>query len=358
MAREDTPVSSPPPSPTRPPNPGPPAQPGARRLVAYLVPRDAGAPARSVAELRAFAGERLPEHMVPAAFVRVLALPLTANGKLDRRALPAPEAGARPEVGETFVAPGTAAEEALAHIWASVLRLDRVGIHDNFFVVGGDSILSIQIVARARQAGLLLTPRQIFQHPTVAGLAAFAGRVDASGGAAPGGAAAEQGPVTGRAEPTPIQRWWLEQEVADAHHYNQSFLLQAREALDAAALEGAVSALLDHHDALRLRLVGPFADARLVFAAPCAGAGAAFQRVDLQGAPEAERRARIEQAAAEAQASLDLGVGPIARVVLFDLGASEPARQLRVSHHLAVDGVSWQVLLDDLWVGYEQRRRG
>lgn len=166
--------------------------PGNKRLVAYVVPNEVEVLAISeqssqnsfgynnkfnrklLLELRRFVEERLPEYMVPSTFVLLEALPLTSNGKVDRRALPAPDT-TRPELAETYVAPRNPVEEVLAEIWAEVLRLEQVGIHDNFFELGGDSILSIQIIAKAHQTGLQLTPRQMFQHPTLAELAVVVG---------------------------------------------------------------------------------------------------------------------------------------------------------------------------------------
>jgi amino acid adenylation domain-containing protein/non-ribosomal peptide synthase protein (TIGR01720 family) len=320
--------------------------PGATRLVGYLACSDGPAP--TVAELRAFLQVKLPEYMIPAAFVLLPALPLTASGKVDRKALPAPEEGERLELGAAFVAPETLAEQVLAAIWAAVLRREDVGVHDNFFAVGGDSILSIQIVARAQQAGLRITPRQLFQHPTIAELAAVAGTsLEVQ---------AEQGAVTGPVPLAPIQRWWLEQDVAEPQHWNQAFFLELREPMDASALEDAFGHLLAHHDALRLRLARTDTGPRLTAAAP--GGRAPFQRVDLSAVADADLQATIEHAAADAQASLDLASGPLVRVVLFDPQGDRPQRLLIVSHHLAIDGVSWRVLLEDLWTAYAQRRRG
>src|SRR5205807_2518916 len=157
--------------------------------------------------LRAYLRAQLPEYMVPAAWRRLDALPLTPNGKVDRKALPAPE------LSEAYEPPRGPAEELLAGIWAEVLRLERVGRHDNFFALGGDSILSIQIVARATQAGLQLTPKQLFQHQSIAELAAVVGTGQA--------VVAEQGLVSGEALLTPIQRWFFEQASPEPQHFNQ-----------------------------------------------------------------------------------------------------------------------------------------
>src|SRR6185295_2413626 len=142
---------------------------GNRRLVGYVVAA-AGADAPDAAALRAHVGASLPDYMVPSAIVVLERLPLTPNGKLDRRALPAPEV----TVGAQARAPRTAAEEVLCGLFAEVLGLERVGIEDNFFALGGDSIMSIQLVSRARKAGLVITPRAVFAHQTVAGLAGVA----------------------------------------------------------------------------------------------------------------------------------------------------------------------------------------
>ena len=318
--------------------------PGQKRLVGYLVCAEGQAP--TVGELRAFLKDRLPDYMVPSAFVLLGEMPLTSSGKVDRRALPAPEDGARAETGAELVAPRSEAEEALSRIWASILRLPAVGIHDNFFELGGDSILSIQVVARALQAGLHLTPRQLFTHQTVAELAAVAGSKST--------VIAEQGPVTGAAPLTPVQRWWRELAPRDPQHWNQSFFLEATETLDPAALEKAASALLDHHDALRLRV--QLTGEEQVFAPP--GDPSEIVQINLSALEGAEQRGALETAAAEVQGTLDLERGPMIRIALFDLGEGQAQRLLVVIHHLAVDGISWRILLEDLWTAYSQAARG
>ncbi len=192
--------------------------------------------------------------MVPGAFVVLDALPLTPNGKLDRKALPAPETAGAGEDGHGGVeqtaahpVPRTAAETTLAGIWADVLGLPlaRVGVEDNFFALGGDSILSIQVVARATRAGLRLTPRQLFQHQTVAELAAVAGTAPA--------VEAEQDALTGPVPLTPIQRWFFEQDLPAPQHWNQAHAVTASRPLRPDLLRAAVGHVLEHHDALRLR---------------------------------------------------------------------------------------------------------
>ncbi len=307
-----------------------------KRLVAYVV-AEAGAPADLPRTLRDRLAEELPAYMVPAAFVALEKLPLSPTGKVDRKALPAPPA----EVAtvEGYAPPRNETETLLAAIWAEVLGLARVGIHDNYFALGGDSILSIQIVARANQAGCRIAPRQLFQHQTVAELAAVAGTVDA--------VEAEQGEVTGEAPLSPIQSWFLDSDRPEAHWFNQAFLLAVDRAVDAEAIERAVHRLIAHHDALRLRFEKAATGWRQEMA-PVARAGEAFVRVDLAPLAAADRRAALESKCAELQASLDLARGPIVRAALFDLAPDEPRRLLLAIHHLAVDGVSWRILLEDL----------
>jgi non-ribosomal peptide synthase protein (TIGR01720 family) len=239
------------------------------------------------------------------------------------------------------VAPRTREEEILAAVWAQALRLPRVGVNDNFFELGGDSILSVQIVARARQAGLLFTVREIFKHPTVAGLALHATVTDAAG--------AGQGPVAGEVPLTAIQRWFFEQGFADPHHFNQALLLEPREPLDPAALERAMAALVEHHDALRMRFDGLRQEnAPVEPVTP-------FHQVDLSSLPASRRDEAYEQAAAALQAGFDLAAGPLTRLCLF---TGKPSRLLWVTHHLVVDGVSWRVLVEDLEGAYRQAARG
>jgi amino acid adenylation domain-containing protein/non-ribosomal peptide synthase protein (TIGR01720 family) len=331
--------------------------PGRKRLVAYLVAAEA--PAFSLDDLRTALRAQLPEFMVPAAFVVLEKLPLTPSGKVDRRALPAPE-GPGPEIEAGYVAPRRHIEEVLARVWATVLRVPKVGVHDNYFALGGDSVLSIQIVALAGREGIRLTPKQLFQHQTVAELAQAAadaaGAEGHDGGAADAGPRAEQGLVTGPVALVPIQRWFFEQDLADAHHFNQSLMLEVRVPLVPALLSQVLEQVLLHHDALRTRFSRGESGFQAIIAEP--GPAVPFRTIDLVGVPRGASEAAIEKTAAETQASLRLDEGPLFRVVLFNLGPGRPGRLLFVAHHLVVDGVSWRVLLDDLWTGYEALRRG
>ncbi|WP_193200774.1 non-ribosomal peptide synthetase, partial [Nostoc sp. MG11] len=317
--------------------------PGKKRLVAYLVTRQEQTP--TITQLRRFLTEKLPEYMIPASFMFLEALPLTPNGKVDRRSLPAPES--RGELEVSFVAPHTSTEEMLASIWADVLGVEQVGIDDNFFELGGDSILSLQIVARANQAGIQLTPKLLFGNQTIAQLAMVAGTIQKI--------QAEQGLVTGELPLTPIQHWFFEQNLPQPHHYNQSVLLCVPSDLKPELLEEVLQQLLVHHDALRLRFVQQEGWQQINAAVE---EKVPLDVVDLSAIALEEQQAALETAGSELQASLNISESPLIRAALFKLGINQPNRLLLIIHHLAVDGVSWRILLEDLLNAYQQISHG
>src|SRR5205807_6942637 len=204
--------------------------------------------------LRSFLGERLPDYMVPTQIVLLEALPLTTNGKVDRRALPTPEPLA--DMHQSYTAPRTSVEQTLTEVWSQVLRLPQVGIHDNFFALGGDSILSLSLIAQARQAGLQLTVKQLFQAPTIAQLSQLVTPLDSSVPSA----LQERSRSQGLLPLTPIQRWFFEQHFVNPHHWNQAFLLQGPADLAVPQLEQALQWVLGQHDVFRLRFVPPAPD--------------------------------------------------------------------------------------------------
>jgi non-ribosomal peptide synthase protein (TIGR01720 family) len=219
-----------------------------------------------------------------------------------------------------------------------VLRLERVGIHDNFFELGGDSILSIQIVARAKEFGIQLTPKQLFVNQTVAEQAAVATLAERT--------EVEQGIVTGDVPLTPIQSWFLRKGWHAPEHFNQAMMLEVRSEFPLRVWEQAIRQLMEHHDALRLRFHNEKEGWRQTNAD--ASGHLPFTFVDLSDMTPAAQLKRIAATAEEVQASLSLSEGPIARFVLFACGAEQNDRLLIAIHHLAVDGVSWRILLEDL----------
>jgi len=320
-------------------------QPGDKRLVAYLRPRQEKLP--SVDELEKYLHERLPDYMKPAAFVPLKAMPLTPNGKIDRRRLPAVQYTEHTRE-EAFTLPRNPVEQALARVWSEVLGVRSISVRDNFFRLGGDSILSIQVVAKAKQAGLRLTPAQLFSHQTIAELAEVAATIT-------------EGEVADTSSPTiatltPIQEWFFEQDYPTPHHWNQSVLLQSREPIVSELMKRAVEALISHHDALRLRFIKGNAgwEQRIDVNGP-----AAFTSTDLSGlASEAEQLETLQREIAGLQSSLNFTHGPLLSVGHFSLGEKHHDRLLITVHHLVVDGVSWRILLEDLRTAYQQLARG
>jgi non-ribosomal peptide synthase protein (TIGR01720 family) len=300
-------------------------RPGSKRLVAYVV-GDADLDA-----LRAHAATLLPDYMVPAAFVPMTALALTPNGKLDRRALPAPESGA----ASTGRAPSTPTEHALAQIIAELLGLPAVGVDDSFFDLGGDSIVSIQLVSRAKQAGIGISPRDVFERRTVARLAEIAGGVTAF-------VAEEPDAGIGEVTPLPIARWLLT-EGGQVDGFHQSMLLTVPADLDLDRLVRALNTVLDHHDALRMRVNR---DGVAIMPRGSVSARDCLHRVDLSTVDDlADLLAAQTQ---RASGELDPARGAMVRAVWFDAGRQRQGRLLLVLHHLVVDGVSWRILLPDL----------
>jgi amino acid adenylation domain-containing protein/non-ribosomal peptide synthase protein (TIGR01720 family) len=324
---------------------------GGKRLAAYVVlePDANGDPDA----LRMHLQRQLPDYMVPALWMVLDSLPLTPNGKVDRRALPEIVREARADGEPASRAPESIAERALATVWRQVLGVEAIGVDDNFFALGGDSILSIQVISRARQAGLQLTPKQLFEHPTIRDLAAVAGLGRAI--------EAEQGLVTGAVPLTPIQQWFFEHGFEQPAHWNQSLMLSVSGGLDRALLEATVAALLAHHDALRMRFETAgdgWRQRNAGLSTPGPGSWPVVLWFDVRAAERDERGAAIEAEAGAIQRSLQLGDGPIMRVAYFDAGASDAGRLLIVIHHLAVDGVSWRILMEDFQTAYAQLRRG
>ncbi|AHH95958.1 non-ribosomal peptide synthetase [Kutzneria albida] len=309
-----------------------------QQLVAYLVP--AAGEQVDVAVVRSHVAAVLPEYMVPAAFVVLGELPVTANGKLDRAALPAPDFGAGVVSSR---GPRDVREEVLCGLFAEVLGLELVGVEDSFFALGGDSILSIQLVSRARQVGLGFSPREVFEHKTVAGLAAVARMLDAD--AEP---VADIG--TGDVLALPVMHWLadLAGVGGSADRFCQWVLLQVSADLTEQNLVAGVRAVVDHHDALRM-IARRDERAGWVLRIPEAGSvdvAGQVRRVRLVAGEDVAVVAERELHAAQGRLSPERGV--LVEVVWLDAGPQVSGRLLVVVHHLAVDGVSWRVLLPDL----------
>jgi len=330
-------------------------EPGEKRLVAYVVPEGRERP--GVEEWRSCLRDRLPEYMVPAAFVTMEALPLTPNGKVDRRALPLPDAP-RPEGAVHFVAPRNATERAVARLWADVLGVEGVGVHDNFFDLGGHSLRATRIIACLRdELGQQVSLQTLFDHPTIAGLvqaladAEPAGVVPEIPLAASGNREAERLPLS----PAQARLWFISQYEPQSPVYNVPLAMRLRGRLDVAALRRSLQVIVGRHAALRttfdalggdpVQVVGPRPDIPV----PVTDLG------DL-AAEERARRAR-HLTALEARRPFDLEAGPLVRARLLRLGAEEHVLLLTL-HHIIVDGWSLGILLRELSAVYDACSRG
>jgi amino acid adenylation domain-containing protein/non-ribosomal peptide synthase protein (TIGR01720 family) len=323
-------------------------RPGSKRLVAYVVAAKPHEGQNLVVELRHFLQEKLPEQMIPSDFVLLESIPLTAGGKVDRRSLPAPDLS-QLQLEKGFVPPRTFVEQTLARIWAEVLKVERVSIHDNFFELGGDSILSIQIIARANQSGLQLTHKQLFTHQTVGELAIVAATSEKI--------PVKQGSNSGEIPPAPMHRWFWEQSLAEPHHYNQSVLLSVPADLEIEPLEQALQQLQIHHDALRSKFVCQEKNWQQIITDPDMVMPVSVQVID-GGITKEEQEAKLIKIDRQLQSSLNLANGLLLQAALVKMGKNQPQRLLLVIHHLVVDGISWRIILDDLFDTYQQIDRG
>lgn len=310
-----------------------------QRLIAYYSAQEQ----ISATELRRYLGERLPHYMLPSIFIYLNQLPLTVNGKIDHRALPQPNDYYQ---SDEYIAPRNVSEQLLVDIWCELLQINRVSINDNFFSVGGDSILSIQIVSRARESGLIISPKQLFEYPTIAELALIAEQ---------SGVVAEQGPVVGAALLTPIQCQFFEQNLAEPNYFNQSFLVRTPEGIDFAAMKNSLHALIVQHDSLRLRyLRGASGDWQQFYDSSAAAFNVPIVAVPLENVAAEQQLSYIDQQCTLIQSRLDIGCGPIMSVGIFTGHVDGDTRLLFAIHHLVVDGVSWRIILEDLEKLYDQ----
>ena len=300
---------------------------GSRVLVAYYV----GGDGMEMDDLRAGLRDRLPEYMVPGIFIRLEAIPLTPNGKVDRASLPDP-GGSLPQRMTEYTPPAGQMESLIAAVWEEVLSVGRVGRHDNFFDLGGDSIICIQVAGRLKKQGVMMKPRDIFEHQTVARIARVAVKGD--------GVRRLPVQAAGPAPLTPIQCWFFDLQPTDAHHFNQALVLRVRQCIDAPALIRALTAVAAHHDALRLC----FEDGHQ--SCPAQAAEPLFRERTIASGPELERIAN------ELQAGFDLAYGPVFACALLHSQTQTVDYLVLAAHHLVIDGVSWRILLEDLFSAY------
>ncbi len=282
-----------------------------------------------VGDLRSYLSASLPDYMVPARFMKLDAMPLNTSGKVDRLALPEPDAF-RPDMAAEYVEPRNEIEKVLSEVWRDVLRVDKVGVFDNFFDLGGDSIISLQVVSRLKKFGYEIKPRHMFEYQTIAAIAPVVELIRT--------VTAVQGDVTGTAPLNPVQRWFFDQSFEDENFYNQTFVLSSGVRIDEAAIKKAGEAVVMHHDSLRARF-----DREKQEFMP-AGQGPIFVFKNIKDVDELKGEVML------LQSSLDISN---ARVFAMGLYRQDKSDYLAVTaHHLVVDGVSWRILFEDLFKAY------
>ncbi|TVZ40309.1 non-ribosomal peptide synthase protein (TIGR01720 family)/amino acid adenylation domain-containing protein [Alteromonadaceae bacterium 2753L.S.0a.02] len=325
-----------------------------KRLVAYVVQDKAvnnQAQDEFVATLKADLAAELTDYMVPENIVVLEAMPLNANGKIDRGRLPEPDYSLESTSHE---APSTDTEQVLWNIWKEILNSDSFGVTDNFYMIGGDSIVAIQVVSRALKHGIKLSPRILFEHKTIRELAKYteAGVSDSSSK----NETIEQEVVSGEQRLLPIHLQFLYTDTTDVHHYNQAAKVLLPGNLSREALQQVLISLVQRHDALRLRFrQSPTGWVGRYNSAPLEKVESVFDwmtELDLRLVNENEQTSILEHALAEMQASLDLKKGILCRWLW--VRNSEGDCLYWSMHHLIVDGISWRILLTDFESALQQ----
>lgn len=319
--------------------------PGDKRLAAYIVPGQENS--QSIIELRDYLSKRLPEYMIPASYNFLEQLPLTASGKVDRKALPEPKR-VRPNLSDNYVPPRNPTETTLTLVWEQVIGLDRVGIYDNFLELGGDSIQCIQISSKANQAGIQVSPNQILELQTIEKLAENAGTESTP--------TAKQEIITGPVYLTPIQRRLVEIYGPGINSLKETVLASVPVAMDRSLLEKVVQKLILHHDILRTRI--QYHEDGFHQEISAAGDPIPFSYIDLSGLPEKDRDAVLISTQAELHNSLNLPEGPIIHIAYYNCGADAENYLYFILHPMVVDYFSWGILLHHFELAYLQLSRG
>jgi len=310
---------------------------GQKYLCAYIVP--IGPP--NIEAIKGALLKNLPDYMIPSFFIQLEQIPLTPNGKIDVRALPAPEA-----VGAAaYEAPTDEIEEILAQTWREVLVFEKIGAHDNFFEIGGDSIKTILISSKLFKWGLTVNVHDFFLYPTIRGLAKNIKKIEHS---------IHQGIVAGKVPLTPIQEWFFEQPIPDRGHFNQSILLSREKGFNEDYIKKVFTKIVSHHDALRMVYK---IENNAVMQENRGSEGNLFDLVSLplKSTENEAVLAEIKEEAERIQRSIDLQNGPLVKLGLFKGTGSD--HLLIVIHHLVTDGVSWRILLEDFEIGYAQAEK-
>ncbi|MCK4766231.1 MAG: AMP-binding protein, partial [Candidatus Aminicenantes bacterium] len=318
---------------------------GDKYLCAYYTLAEPSGEAPESSDLRRFLSESLPDYMVPAQFVQLDKLPLNPSGKIDRGELPEPGFG---ENVSEYAAPTNEVEETLAGIWSEVLGIghEKIGIDNNFFEIGGDSIKVIQISAKLRKHGMKLESGDLFANPTIRQLGTQVKPLERK---------IDQEPITGELPLTPVQEWFFQENMTDKHHYNQAVMLYSKEGFVEEAVRGVFAKIQEHHDALRITFREE--NGRVIQENNDLDFPLALYVEDFRG--KRDRKAALEELQVrvnEIQAGIDLEEGPLMKLGLFHMDDGD--RLLIVIHHLLVDGISWRILFEDIETLYRQYRDG
>ncbi len=306
-------------------------------LCAYIITTSG----ITTSELREHMGQELPDYMIPSYFVKLEKMPLTSNGKVDRKALPKPDGSIAS--GQEYVAPTNEIEAKLAEIWQDVLGVAKIGINDNFFELGGDSIRAIQVSARLNQYQLTIDLKDLFKNPTILQLAKYVKyeKIEIS-----------QEPVTGEISLTPVQRWFFESTQTDRHHFNQSVMLYRKEGFDKKIIYQVFDKLLEHHDALRMTyLVDKPHKHRIIQYNRGLTEGKLYELKVIDLTHDLNCETQVEAKANHFQREIDPVNGPLVKLGLFK--TKDGDHLLIIIHHLVIDGVSWRILVEDLMASYQ-----
>jgi iturin family lipopeptide synthetase C len=292
--------------------------------------------------LKEYLSKELPDYMIPSYFVQLEKIPLNSNGKIDRKALPDPR-GIDADNNEEYIPPGNIIEKELIELWQIVLGRNDISINHNFFMIGGDSIKSIQIMARMSSAGYKIEMRDLFQYPTISELAQ---RVKISDHIP------DQNIITGTIPLTPIQKDFFKLSTIDRHHYNQSVMLYSREEFDTEATKSVFLKIQEHHDMLRLTIKEEAGE----IIQTLHGLDYPLSLEEFDFRDRENTAVMLETTANQIQAGINLAAGPMMKLGLFHLQDGD--RLLIVIHHMAIDGISWRILFEDIETLYQQYKNG
>ncbi|MEF7557383.1 amino acid adenylation domain-containing protein [Bacillus thuringiensis] len=311
-------------------------------LCAYVVSHNENI----IQEIREYLSQTLPSYMVPSYFIKLDKIPLTANGKFDRKILPEPEGIRRTE--HEYIEPSNETQTKIASVFQDVLGIEQVGIEDNFFLLGGDSIKAIQIISRLRQENIQLQVKDILRHQTIANLTSCINMVTQK-------KEYFQGIVEGEMESLPIHSWFYEQSLVNQNHYNQTIMLKVNSTLDIQILRQAFGELISHHDGLRLNY--NCSTKKHIFSNTYINEEFPIQEYDLTRLSKEDQEKEIINIGTHLKGNFDLTGSLLIKAAIVCLSSSE--KQLMITaHHIVIDGVSWRILLEDLYTAYQAIKVG